>query len=123
MSQSLPQEFSQQNRHKEKSVEQRAAAVPMLQVEDGRKTPDVFGIRGAVAQQAAHYAHGGKQRHGQVLAVEHGRHRDQHAGEQPGDITSQNAGKQATLQAQIAGEVTAGSHPRRHSGAEYEREP
>ena len=85
-----------------------------------REAPDLLGVRSAIPQQAAQHADGGQQRHGQVLAVEHGRQRNQDAGDQAGHVAAENARQQARFQAEVDGLVgpRARDDARRHARAE-----
>ncbi len=61
------------------------------------------GSRGAIAQQAAQHADGGEQRHGQQLAMQHGRDGNQNSRNQAAHVAAQDSGEQAAFESQIYG--------------------
>jgi len=62
-------------------------------------------------------------RHGEVLARQHRRDRDQHAGRQARDIPPKDPPDQRALQAQVGARIALADHANRDRGAERDRDP
>ena len=117
--QGLPKHFGQHDHADAGDAEPGQAQVAAAQqaddrqVGEGRELPDVFLIRREIAKQAAHHAGGGEQQHGQGLALEQGRDRDEDAGHQTGDVAPEHPHHQAAFHPQVDGLIAPGGVPTR----------